>query len=389
MSAIYRHLGAFSDLVERLQETRPFFPRLGLPNVDRTKIREAVGFTFASEQPSDIQLGERWSFDGCVGEQVSWSVGFGPRTEAWILRPEGSSGPLPGVVALHDHGAFKFFGKEKIADGPLGPPANVRAFRETYYGGRAFANALAREGFVVLIHDVFLWGSRRFPLEVMPEQDRRFAQLLKGEFADGAVSEEISLYNAAAMLHENVIAKYCAALGTTLAALVSYEDRVAANYLSSRRDVLRDEVGCIGLSGGGCRAAMLMATSAPLKASVIIGMMSTQEDMLDQHIATHTWMFFPGGLSRFGDWPDLAALGAPNALLVQYLLDDELFPGVGMTNADARLSAHYRELGRPERYLGQFFHGGHRFDRDMQCASFEWLAAQLGRRNQAFAKPAC
>ena len=42
-------------------------------------------------------------------------------------------------------------------------------FRKLPYGGRAYANALAREGFVVLVHDVFLWGSRRFPLDTMLE----------------------------------------------------------------------------------------------------------------------------------------------------------------------------------------------------------------------------
>jgi dienelactone hydrolase len=37
---------------------------------------------------------------------VSWSVGYGPRTFAYLLRPVGPNKPLPGVVALHDHGGF-------------------------------------------------------------------------------------------------------------------------------------------------------------------------------------------------------------------------------------------------------------------------------------------
>jgi len=48
----------------------------------------------------------------------------------------------------------------------------VRAYRKKYYGGRAWANALAEEGFIVLVHDTFLWGSRRFPLETMPDNVR-------------------------------------------------------------------------------------------------------------------------------------------------------------------------------------------------------------------------
>src|SRR5271163_4867151 len=146
------------------------------------------------------------------------------------------------------------------------------------------------------------------------------------------------------MLHENTVEKYCAALGTTLGAIVSYEDRVAANYLASRPDVIGQRIGCVGLSGGGCRAAMLQATSERISASVIAGMMSTHEDMLDQHVANHTWMFFPRGLSQFGDWPDLAASAAPKGLLVQYLLDDELFPSMGVSRRNYQSLLSRRRL---------------------------------------------
>jgi hypothetical protein len=105
--------------------------------------------------------------------------------------------------------------------------------------------------------------------------------------------------------------------------------------------------------------------------------MSTHEDMLDHHISSHTWMFFPRGLSLLGDWPDLAGSAAPNHLLVQYLSGDQLFPRTGMTNANAVLENYYRDAGCPERYVGQFFPGPHRFDHDMQRAAFGWLAASL------------
>ncbi len=113
---------------------------------------------------------DRWERDGVAGEAVSWSVGYGPRTHAYVLKPARAQAPLPGVVALHDHSAFKFYGKEKIADGPADPSPVLTAHRNTYYGGRAYPNTLAREGFVVLVPDAFLWGSRGFPLEVMLDQ---------------------------------------------------------------------------------------------------------------------------------------------------------------------------------------------------------------------------
>jgi dienelactone hydrolase len=161
-------------------------------------------------------------------------------------------------------------------------------------------------------------------------------------------------------------------LGTNLAGVVCHEDRIAANYLLSREDVIPDRIGCIGLSGGGNRAALLTATHAAIAATVIIGLMCTYEGLLD-HNMSHTWMFFPFGWARYGDWPDLAACRAPSPLLVQYALDDELFTVQGMRDADAKLKAHYARVGKPDAYVGQFYPGPHRFDLEMQRAAFAWL----------------
>jgi dienelactone hydrolase len=304
-------------------------------------------------------------------------VGYGPRTQAWLLRPAGAKRPLPGLVALHDHGHFKLLGKEKIADGPGGAAAGLDPFRASYYGGRAFANALAREGFAVLVPDVFLWGSRRFPLETMPDMERSLAGVIGGLLGSEAGTPEAAGYNGAAYLHEHLVAKYCTVLGTSFSALVAYEDRVAHALLRGRADVIAERVGCIGLSGGGCRAALLAASADHLAAAVIVGMMSTYEPLLDHDIASHTWMLFPPGLSAEGDWPDLAGCGAPAPLLVQYLLDDTLFPVGGMRAADRRIGEHYALSGAPDSYRAEFHPGPHRFDVGMQESAFAWLKTHL------------
>src|SRR5271167_4507278 len=153
-----------------------------------------------------------------------------------------------------------------------------------------------------------------------------------------------------------------------LAAVIAYEDRVALNVLRMRADVETARTGCVGLSGGGLRAALLHATSDELAACVIVGMMSTYEGLLSDCIAPHTWMLFPAGRSGVGDWPDLAASAAPSPLLVQFLLDDDLFTVEGMRNADLRLAATYARANAPEAYTGEFYPRPHRFDVPMQEA---------------------
>ncbi|NSW52618.1 MAG: acetylesterase [Anaerolineae bacterium] len=376
-SILYEHLGIFSDWAEKAASERPLRP-LAQPGPQTQKqVRDTLGFFFRDEQPQDVRIDDTWEQDGVSGEAVSWSVGYGPRTQAWVLKPVGVVGPLPGVVALHDHGGFKFNGKEKIAEGPEEMPDYLRIYQERAYGGRAFANALAREGFVVLVHDTFAWGSRRFPRETMETAFAPAFEPLAGESLSRGIPYEIAEYNFLARLQEHELEKYCGLLGTTFAGVVTYEDRVAVQYLLSRSDVVPGGVGCIGLSGGGCRAGLLQGSCDAVRAAVVVGMMSTHEGLLDHNVRSHTWMFFPAGWSRLGDWTDLVACRAPSPLLVQYDNEDDLFTPAGMHAADQRLAAHYAHVGHPGAYTGEFYPGPHKFDLAMQASAFAWLKRQL------------
>ncbi|HLT61598.1 MAG TPA: hypothetical protein VK020_10425 [Microlunatus sp.] len=351
------HLGPYGDWPDRSPAVAR---RATPPPAERTRERVRDLLAVEPVEPVDVAVERRWRLDGIAGEELSWSVGFGPRTRAWLLRPAGATGPLPGVVARHSHDGRKYFGKEKIADSPDPLPPVLAELRASHYGGEAYANRLCRRGFAVLVPDVFCWGSRRFPSAAMPESIRRSGP------------DEIAAYDAAARDHEHLVEKYCRLLGTTFAAVVNREDRIALAYLRSREDVT--EVGCVGLSGGGCRAALLQATS-DVAAAVVVGMMSTYDGLLDRHVALHTWMFFPAGLPAEADWPDLAACRAPSPLLVQYNRHDALFDLAGQEAADRRIAEHYRAA--PENYSGRFYDGPHKFDRQMQDEAFDWLERRL------------
>lgn len=378
MNTHYQKLGLFSDLVAQAEQNHPIFPKALPGQATQQRLRELLGFAGNAALPQNVQQQTTWEKDGVVGELVTWSVGYGPATEAWVLKPKGATDPLPAVVALHDHGAVKFYGKEKIGEGVDAPSPYLLGLWKKYYGGRAYANALAKAGFLVLVPDVFLWGSRRFPQTLMPEwASTAYSSLANSPWLENATADEIGAYNFAAALHEHEVEKYCRVLGTTLAGVVAYEDRVAANYLLTRPDVDPERIGCLGLSGGGARSALLNATHDHIRACVVVGMMTSYAGLLNAHIAAHTWMFYPGDWPRFGDWPDLAACRAPTPLLVQYLLDDELFTRAGMTAAHEQLREHYRETGHPEAYRGEFYPGPHQFDLAMQEAAFAWLRQML------------
>jgi hypothetical protein len=149
MGERYGHLGGYSGWVEEADRRGPLYPAAPPGERTRGKVRELLGFYGSPEEAAEIRVEGTWEREGVSGEEVSWSLGYGPRTHAWVLKPSGVHGTLPGVIALHGHDGFKFYGKEKIADGPDDPEPVVTRMRERMYDGRAFPNALAREGFVV------------------------------------------------------------------------------------------------------------------------------------------------------------------------------------------------------------------------------------------------
>ncbi|MEU4190510.1 hypothetical protein AB0E69_01325 [Kribbella sp. NPDC026611] len=342
------HLGVYSDWIDHAAAPAARSGSLPAPETVQQAVQAMVATAGAVNYPEDVRVERRWTADGLAGEEISYDVGFGPRTHAYVLKPANADGPLPGVVAMHGHDGFKYYGKEKIADTDIEPVEAVQAARAELYEGRAFANDLARRGYVVIVPDVFLWGSRRFDLPV---------------------GDDVAAYNAAAGPHEHVVEKYCTMLGTTMAAVVAREDLIALTYLRNREDTT-DQSASIGLSGGGCRSALLRATSSELTAAVVVGMMGTYNSLLDKNVVTHTWMLMPRMLPTTIDWPDVAACQAPAPLLVQYDRQDELFPLAGAEAAHERIAAHYAGTNT---YTGQFFDGPHKFDGAMQDAAFSWL----------------
>jgi dienelactone hydrolase len=122
-----------------------------------------LGLRLPGDRPAVLEEG-RQRMDGVLIRRLRWSVGYGPDTTAWLLRPTSGRRSLPGVLGMHCHGGVRSVGAEQLVD--LGADSSPPAvwLRARYYSGRAAANELARQGYVVLVHDTFSWGSRRFDL---------------------------------------------------------------------------------------------------------------------------------------------------------------------------------------------------------------------------------
>jgi dienelactone hydrolase len=307
-------------------------------------------------------------YDGLAIEHLSWQLPYGPPTEALVLKPNGATGPLPGVLALHDHGGNKYFGVRKITRISKDPHPLMIQHQDHYYGGAAWANELAKRGYVVLVHDAFTFGSRRMRLSDLPE-------IITGHLVetDPESEEEIQHYNTFAANHEHIIAKSLFSAGTTWPGVFTGEDQRALDYLCSRPDVDSSRIGCCGLSGGGLRTVFLTGLDPRIRCSCCAGMMTTWRDYLLNKCYTHTWMIYIPGLARDLDYPEILGLNLPNPVMVLNNREDQLFTVPEMERADRILRDVYQKAGAADRYRMKFYPGPHKFDREMQGEAFQWF----------------
>ncbi|MCC6415263.1 MAG: hypothetical protein IT582_05085 [Opitutaceae bacterium] len=314
----------------------------------------------------------QWEYDGLAIEEIAWAQPAGAPTHAWVLKPAGATGRLPGVLALHDHGRFKFFGKEKIAQTGDAVHPLIAQHRADAYEGLAWANELARRGYVVMVHDAFAFGSRRVRLAEVPEEIHWGLRDDADESTAG-----VAAYNDWAAEHEHVMAKSLFSAGTTWPGVFFAEDRAALDVLCARDDVDAARVGVGGLSGGGLRTNFLAGLDARVKCAVSVGLLTTWRDFLLHRSFTHTWMCFVPLLPRELDFPEILGLRAPLPTLVQNTRADPLFTLEGMEAAAAILQRVYAAAGAAEHFRASWYPGHHQFNRAMQTEAFAWFARWL------------
>ncbi len=339
-------------------------------DVWRTAARQRLAERLAQPNTGgtpQVTVHRQFTYDGLHIEELSWQLPVGPPTRALLLKPAGATGPLPGMIGLHDHSGNKFFGLEKITrtSDEMHP---LMVAHQAAYGDVAWANELAKRGYVVLVHDAFAFGSRRVLLADVPEVIRNGVRDPERDDHAG-----IQAYNRWASDHEEIMSKSLFCAGTTWPGVFLAEDQRALDVLCARADVDATHIGCCGLSGGGLRTVMLGGADSRIACATCVGMMTTWRDYLLNKAYTHTWMCYTPLLPNELDYPEILGLRAPLPTLVLNDIDDNLFTMPEMERADVILREVYAKAGASERYRASFYPGPHKFDLEMQVEAFEWF----------------
>ncbi len=286
---------------------------------------------------------------------------------------EGAQGQLPGVLGLHDHGGNKFLGWRKICRIDDEPWEIQSMHQDPYYGEVGWATELARRGYAVLVHDTFLFGSRRVLAADVPENIRHGAYDPQPDDLAG-----VDAYNKFASQHEHVVAKGLLSAGTTWPGVFVVEDQRALDVLAARSEVDEGRLGCGGLSGGGLRTVYLGGLDERIRCAIAVGFMTTWRDFVLDRSFTHTWMTYAPLLAQYLDFPEILALRVPAATMVQSTEQDALYTLPEMQRAADMIAEVFEVAGGCEMFRAKFYPGPHKFDLPMQADAFEWFDAHLG-----------
>ena len=321
------------------------------------------------EGNTKVTIMQKRIYDGLEIEELEWQLPYGRVTKAIVLKPQGVKEPLPAILALHDHGGNKYFVNRKITRTSTEPHPLIKEHQDHYYGGFAWANEMAKRGYVVLVHDAFTFASRRVQYEDLSGS----MNSNKRSDVDPESSESIKDYNDWAGQHEHVMSKSLFSAGTTWPGVFLSEDQRAVDILAERDDVDPDRIGCCGLSGGGLRTVYLGGLDSRIKCAISVGFMTTWKDLILQKSYTHTWMTYTPLLPQFLDFPEILGLRVPLPTMVLNNNEDQLFTLSEMKRADKMMQQLFEKAGMAERYEGRFYPGRHKFDGKMQADAFDWF----------------
>lgn len=371
-------LGSHWPLFEKLPV--PTRPRMSFTNDAYTDIetwattaraRVLAGFHYqppaCDPNPEVVDRVDRGTY---VRERVLINTTPGIRIPAYVLIPKGLGKPAPAMVALHDHGGFYFWGKEKVVDVEPEHPA-LAEFKRTCYGGRGIADELARRGYVVIATDMLHWGERALYFDADPERIRHRTL--------DVTQEDIVAFNARSWAHEELVGRTAFAVGVTWPGIIVWDDLRAVDYLLTRPEVDAQRIGCIGLSVGCVRSVFLGALHEAVRATVSVCWMAEYSQMLRNNIRYGIgYTKLVPGLYGDLDWPDLAGLHLPGHLMTINGTKDFLFPLKASQDAVNKIKRIFDKAGKPDRYEGVFFDGPHEFNIEMQEKAFVWLGRVLG-----------
>ncbi|MCC7517589.1 MAG: hypothetical protein IT578_00220 [Verrucomicrobiae bacterium] len=301
------------------------------------RFRECLG-PFPAEVPLTHEIQWEVREEGLVKQKVLLSTAPYTTVPAIVLAPDHAR-PKRAIVAIHGHGSH---GKDPVAGARYPEAVQDTSYFQYDYGAR-----LAKAGFAVIVPDCRPFGERsdRMPGERSIERrDPCNVHAIKGWL-----------------------------LGFNLLTYNLWDLMKCLDFILARKDVLKDGVGAIGLSGGGAHAMHLAALDARIQATDVVCALNSYRGWgigIDNFCGTQ---FLPG-MFKYGDHAEICGLIAPRALMIEMGGFDYGFPIEHSIAALRRLEKIYAAAGCSEKLSHHLGYAGHQFyDPDVAGFFRRWL----------------
>ncbi|HEX2951164.1 MAG TPA: alpha/beta hydrolase family protein, partial [Armatimonadota bacterium] len=170
------------------------------------------------------EMVDQVTYDSYIQQKWYITSSPGERIPVIVLLPRTTNGPTPAIVALHDHSGMYYFGKKKLIE-EENEPALLTDHRQLLYGGKAIANELVQQGYIVAVIDSFYFGERRLDLPTPPELQQEF--LLVPEGSD----QWLRLLDRVSATMESIVAKSLCWAGVTWPGVMAWDDMRTVDFL--------------------------------------------------------------------------------------------------------------------------------------------------------------
>ena len=317
--------------------------------------------------------------DGYECSYIEFSTQKHERVRAYLLTPDGASrsNRLPAVLMLHDHGARFDIGKEKLVRPiaqtlPCGESDHIMKSSQQWidknFDGIYFADALAQNGYVVLITDALYWGERSSNeahrwselTYSNPETHKENKKTIK-ELKNNVYEGQREIYDS---LQQD---------GVIWAEKMLRDDIASARLLRSLPYVDKGNIGAFGFSMGAHRCWMLAAFCDEVKCGVALSWMTELDREAEMSASDYSMAIMP--MREEMDFGDIGKYIAPKPMLFLSGTTDHLFPKDKVERAYEKLQNHYAECR--DRIQTLFFEGGHHCGKEVQSTITDYFDRHL------------
>jgi dienelactone hydrolase len=165
--------------------------------------------------------------------------------------------------------------------------------------------------------------------------------------------------------------------GYTPAGVECWNGMRALDYLSTRPEVDTNRFGITGRSGGGAYSWYVIAMDERIKAAApTAGITDLENHVVDGAVEGHCDCMFFVNTYRW-DYPQLAALAAPRALLICNTDDDNIFPLDGVVRLRDKVRRVYDLLSAGEKCGLVITPGPHKDTQELQVPVMRWFNKHL------------